>query len=179
MVYSLTGHHGTNKTSAYIIHETKNFIISKNEELWLGDGAYFFENNKKMAWNWSKAEGHKKGYKEYGIIEANIEADENTVLNLDTDFGQDFFHLQREAFMERLGKARFSVKAKKKFFDGEVINDMCTIVPYKIVCQKMFVQLVRDRRIKVLSRVPNCRVISVRDNQCIKTPIICEEGVLK
>lgn len=177
MSFNLVAHHGTDKGSAENIVETE-FNVSRHDELWLGDGAYFFDNNKKMAFEWCKAEGFKKRYSEYAIIQADIEAEENEVLDLDTKFGEEFFHMQREQLIERIKKTRFGADVSKKFFDNRVINDMCEVIPYRVVCHRTFVQLSRDRRMKLLSRVPNCRIVSVRDTTCIRNPLICQEGVL-
>ena len=178
MDLNVIGHHGTDKGSGHIILKTKIFNVSKKVGLWLGDGIYFFENKKSMAHEWCKSDGFKKNYKEYCIIETNIKVDNNEVLNLDDKEGQEIFHLQREGLVKRLSKTQYGVKTTTQFLDGEIINDICSIIPYKVVRQRMFVQLTKDRIMKVQSRVPNCGVLNVRDANCVKNPTLIEEGVL-
>lgn len=179
MVLIEKAHHGTSRESGHAIVSDGVFWISRKESLWLGDGAYFFKDNKKIAKEWCISEGYKNGYEEYTIIEAHINvSNEDDVFDLNEPDCRDIFHAHREIVKEQFKKRKLGAKGKTDFFDGQIINDICLVIDFKVVIQDMFVQLSRDRIIKVLSRVPNCTIISVRDPDYIEAPQIIEEGVL-
>ncbi|KAB2332938.1 hypothetical protein [Bacillus mesophilum] len=179
MVRIENAHHGTSKEAGTAIVCSGEFLISTRPLLWLGDGAYFFNNDKKIAKEWCISEGYKKSYVEYTIIEAriNINTDEE-MLDLNKPDNRKMFHAHREIVRDQFKKRRIGVKGKTDFFDGQIINDLCKVAEYKVVMQDMFIQLSKDRILKTLSRVPNCTVISVRDTNYIEAPKIVEEGVL-
>ena len=92
MEQTIIGYHGTNKNNVASIC-TKNFRINRDEynRLYLGAGIYFFFNlDDALDWN-IKLFKRKFGYypeldkltDKYSIIEAQIKADENDILDLD------------------------------------------------------------------------------------------------
>lgn len=179
-LFQLTAHHGTERSIAYKIQREQHFLTSEGDQKWLGDGAYFFENNPEMAREWSEAEGYKKRYSHYGIVEAQIETEVTSLLDLDTPMGREEFHMARLLFTKKLEKESLGIRIpNSRIFDGKIINDLCCAVSYRVVVQSMFVQLSKDRKLKVQSRVPNCRVISVREPEtCIKSPRVIKGGLL-
>lgn len=48
MSYSTVGHHGTTREAAHSILNSQ-FEISRRDNLWLGDGVYFFDKDVDMA----------------------------------------------------------------------------------------------------------------------------------
>ena len=48
MLYQTIGHHGTTKVNGYKILDSK-FEVSRRDNLWLGDGVYFFDEDAEMA----------------------------------------------------------------------------------------------------------------------------------
>lgn len=71
MKYSGTCYHGTSPEMARDIL-LKGFNLSIGDDLYLGDGIYFFEEDPSSAFKWCK----KKRYKGCFVIEANVEANE-------------------------------------------------------------------------------------------------------
>ncbi|MHB1682819.1 MAG: hypothetical protein ACYCYO_08345 [Bacilli bacterium] len=180
MDYVAIGHHGTDRQNGALIAKT-GFTASRGDEKWLGDGAYFFEDNIELALEWCKAEGHKRGYTEYVIIEASIRARREDLLDLEDKSGAELFHGHRKILCDRIGKSGFSVKVRNRtVLDGKVINELCSFFPYKVVRAKTFVKLAKDRMRRVDSHIPNCVIISVRDvSSCIQTLNIHKEGILR
>lgn len=179
MTYTSKGYHGTSKASGYLI-KAKGFSISRGDDHWLGDGAYFFEDDESMAFEWCKAESYKKKYKEYVIIESDIRVAIKNVFDLSEPKNFKFFHSYRDMLLEKIKKGTYSVKVKNKHvLDGAVINEICSIIPYKLVMTKVFVQIKRDRISRDYSRIPNCIIICVKEiDSCIKSTTIHKEGVL-
>lgn len=179
----MIGHHGTDRVSGHeIIKQDSQFEISrmdKRRELWLGDGVYFFLNNEKMALEWCKAESYKKKNKEYAIIVSRIKARVTEIFDLDSPDGYELFHGHRDIVLERLGKANFSISTPTPDTrDGSLINELCTLFPFKVVKLTCFVARVKERIMKLYSRIPNCTMISVRDQECILDRNLQKEGVL-
>jgi hypothetical protein len=63
-----TGYHGTNNAAAAAIIRV-GFRQSSKAEDWLGDGAYFFQDAPRRAWEWAE----ERFKADAAVIEANIE----------------------------------------------------------------------------------------------------------
>lgn len=211
---NIKGDHGTSK-EAWKSIEISQFNLSYGDDLWLGDGVYFFEDNKAMAQEWAKAhlyskakeewrevknggytgtlkeyiksENCKERFNQYTVINCNVDAKEEYCLDLEQEENAELFHGYRETLVERIKKAKFSVrgrrdKQERKVLDGQVINELVNLSQehfnkeYKIVKAKMFVKKVGDRMLNVDSRISNCTVVAVRDPECISNPTLTEEG---
>lgn len=178
MTYEAIVHHGTDKRSAELIKEAQ-FNLSVGDRHWLGDGVYYFENNPKMAYEWSKAEGYKRKYNEYSILESNLVVEFADLLNLDEPEDAELFHQHRELLVQRIKEASFSVRSRnQKVLDGKVLNDLCSLVPFKVIRSSLFIKMVNDRICCIDSRISNCKVVAVRDLRCIGLTRIVEEGYL-
>lgn len=178
MLYQTIGHHGTTKVNGSEILSSK-FEVSRRDNLWLGDGVYFFDDNAEMALEWCRAEGHRLCYTEYSVLQSEIEVKEANLFNLNTPEGEKLFHGHRELMIERLETARFSVKSiNKQTADGRVLNELCQFFPYKVVTLRCFVRRVKDRMKRLNSNVPNCKIICVREVECIKSTKLYKEGDL-
>lgn len=73
---SYVGYHGTDNNAANSIIEMKKFKMSREEDDWLGQGVYFFEDIEDSHW-WCKG---KKRLSSYSIIEAVLNP--QNVINL-------------------------------------------------------------------------------------------------
>lgn len=172
-----TVYHGTKKSNSFFILKS-GFHHSKGDIHWLGDGVYFFDSNH-MAFEWCKAEGKRRKYNEYAILVGELRAKSNEIFDLRNDYYNSIFHRQRENLVKRISKASFSAKLKQnQTFDGAIINSICTMFPYKIVICLSFIKLVKDRQVRVFSRIPNCIIFCVKDNSCIESTRLHKEGIL-
>lgn len=75
-------YHGTDKNIADNIIKDK-FIVKTNDEHWLGNGVYFYEDKSLAEW-WTNRPTHKFGseIKTPAILQCKINVSENRVLNL-------------------------------------------------------------------------------------------------
>ena len=178
MTYKSLCYHGTSLQNAESILEN-GFKISQGNDYWLGDGVYFFEEDAEMAIDWCIAEGYKKIYEKYIVLQSLICASKKYIYNLFEPEGYEFFHEFRRKFINKVEKGEYSVRIKNKHvLDGAIINELCKSLPYKLIISPMFVKQVKDRKMRSFSRIPNCVVVCVRDVKfCIKDIKIYKEGV--
>jgi len=81
--------------------------------------------------------------------------------------------------VDRIKRANFSVSTNSPDTrDGNIINDLCSFIPYKIVKLTCFVKRAKDRILRLNSRIPNCTMLAVRDTKCIISKDIQREGVI-
>lgn len=124
--YQCTGYHGTDSVSGDKIVQSQKFLKSCDEEEWLGDGAYFFENDKKQAVYFiTKA----KKINNYKIISANIQT--NKLLDLiDSETYENF-----EKFAKMLRSKYLKTKDNKprRLMNSVILNTMYRLEPYDVV----------------------------------------------
>lgn len=79
------GFHGTSKDVAEFIvnNGAHHFRMSQNEYDWLGDGAYFWENNLKRAMDWAKQHFHDAA----AVLEATISLED--CMDITDDFWKE------------------------------------------------------------------------------------------
>lgn len=123
---SYVGFHGTTREYADIILRTNNFIASTDEEEWLGNGVYFFEDDVFQAYDYCvKA----KKYAEYAILKSHIEAE--IVLDLINkktfkEFNDFAKRLQNRYLKRKDGKPR-------RLINAVVLNFLYELKPYDMV----------------------------------------------
>ncbi len=87
MTCKLIGYHGTTKENAKKIIKDNRFLKSNSEEEWIGPGIYFYDNIENAYeynmrnYNYFNMD-YKKFISETNILKANIECDEENILNL-------------------------------------------------------------------------------------------------
>lgn len=86
----LIGYHGTSKNSCCQILTTGVFHKSTGPDQWLGDGVYFFQDDKHQAYMFYK---YKNGmppenHENICVISAHIQSPDEEVIDLTTDAGR-------------------------------------------------------------------------------------------
>lgn len=124
--YTCTGYHGTDSQCAQQILKSQQFKKSNDDEEWLGDGAYFFENDKQQAVYYAKK---AKKIVDYKVISVAIQS--NSLLDLiDTETYESF-----EQFAYKL-KDRYKKRKDKKprqLMNSVVLDVMYKLKPYEVV----------------------------------------------
>lgn len=92
--HTFYGFHGTAESCALVIDETRCFEFGElRDDHWLGQGAYFYNNDEEQAalWAKNKVQNHSKflGETPY-VLEVIIEVDESNFLNLDARKGLEY-----------------------------------------------------------------------------------------
>lgn len=77
----ITGYHGTSKVNAEIICYTKEFVISRGDRQWLGNGIYFYPNIND-AYNWNSSEV---------ILHTIVYVDDNEYIDIDDGIGKEIY----------------------------------------------------------------------------------------
>lgn len=183
------GYHGTSKENADDILNG-SFFKSESYDQWLGEGVYFFTNGisdaREDAKNWARNMSYdpKTKTKRYGVLKvlkSIVTAEENHILDLDTDKGKIFFLAFRERFYKEIRAARKQIKGNCSdgFFIELIEKKNVTFKPLKIVKCMMAVKLKECDKISgTFSRIPNCTILSVRELDCIGETEMSLEAVV-
>lgn len=170
-VMKMIGYHGTNAENETSIIQNNFFVSSQNDD-WLGTGAYFFIDGlldpAKCAESWAKVSSYdkikrKNVYERYAVMSATLDLEEP--FDLDEKENLEAYHIYREAFFENLKKNK--VKAK-----GALHNDcqICNLIlnddelEIDAIIRREYIKLESEYRIKKYdSRIPNCRIVSIKN----------------
>lgn len=174
---SFVGYRGTDDANVDSIL-TGGMNPSLGDDEWLGDGAYFFieglsRTPEVQAEQWAivsawDSELRKNKYDKYSVLKADIDVDDEYFLDLTTAEGMEVFYYIKESMMKKL--KRLSKTRKVLFIDGHVIN-MSRNKLFKrvdVVKGNVFIKLTKEDRIyKLQSRLPNCTITAVFNQDCI------------
>lgn len=168
-MFEKQGFHGTTAEEAEGILKT-GFNIVENEDLYLGDGAYFFidgignpcEDALDFATNVKKM-------KNPVVVRADISAEKESVLNLCSVEGAKLFSKFKELFYDKRGAE------KGKMDDGKIINYLVGEMEFetKIVISSRCVKLKKE---DARSQIPNCIFCCVKNKDCISNEQLVAYG---
>ncbi|MBQ0207804.1 hypothetical protein J7S50_01190 [Providencia rettgeri] len=161
---NLIGYHGTSAENESSI-VSGNFNVSANDDEWLGTGAYFFIDGvscpKENAEKWAifRSRGGIS-YKRYSVLSVDLSL--SSPLDLDTDEGANVFCKYRDALLEKMKDEGLKPSRKLMENDCKVCNVILETTEVDAIIRKEYIQL--DTLLRGhLSRVPNCRIISVKN----------------
>lgn len=164
------GFHGTDEKNQTSIL-CNNFSVSAKDDEWLGTGAYFFidgiSDPLTDARNWAKVQSYDtetrgKKYHRYAVVKATIKVD--LVLRLDEREGQIAYNVFRDYLIEKMKKERVRPKVGAIRNDCEVCNHILENTEFEAIINHEFIKLdAWSRRNRYASRVPTCRIISVKE----------------
>ncbi|MFD2368521.1 hypothetical protein ACFSO0_00615 [Brevibacillus sp. GCM10020057] len=160
MTSNYLGYHGTTRESADKILSEQRFPFSVDDEEWLGDGVYFFENDRKQAEYWCTK---VRKYKAWTVLESQIEASKVIDL-LDTETREEFQKIA-EKLKDRYHKRKD--QKPRKLINAVVLNAMYKIAPYDMV-RAAFV-IPRGHTVYRTNIEPIHIQLCVRNHSCIKT----------
>lgn len=113
-------YHGTDEQSAARIMVGKAFTPSKGDRHWLGDGIYFFENDKTGAVRWCLLIKKCKP-KEVRVIEVTIRVDDENVFDLTrVDHFETFHKIAQELILSHK-----KTGDRREITNGQIINFIC------------------------------------------------------
>ena len=164
--YTTTGFHGTSQSAARSIQLT-NFMTSRGEDEWLGNGAYFFESifsdGQNDAKNWACVQawdGSCNSYKIYAVLKAEIVL--KKLWDLSSSDGLKLFeHCRKE--VTKLGLKYHGPKNGRRF-DNAVIEFVADRIGFDGLRCWFFIKLDRySRKMQVMPGIPNVTVLCVRN----------------
>jgi hypothetical protein len=189
MLIPITGHHGTSSEIAQVILSSE-FEISKGNNHWLGDGAYFFveginSNTIDLAEKWAISEAFDNSsklylYLYYSVIESNINVRECEYLDLTCEEGVKVFEYLVDKFFEKLKGTKRKLKTKN-YIDGKVLNMARSeeILPLEVVKGNFYIKFTRERIYRLDSRISNCTICMVfNPKKYISSNFIVKEGAV-
>lgn len=155
----LRGYHGTSKDDAVLIKVGKFFRLSTKSTEWLGDGIYFFENDKLEALQWAKY--YKKANMPV-VIESEISSQK--LLDMCEQKNQKFI----AKLIEELANKYKDEDREPEILDAKVINMVCAEVGYDVVRGIFEFQSKIFKSIEGFTRFKRYHIqLCVRNNDCI------------
>lgn len=168
----LTGYHGTYPDNIDSIL-TNNFIESKNHNMWIGDGVYFFvdgigalepiEYAKQYAIDscYDKdAETYSKD--EVCVLEATIKINSDKYLDLTESIGSQLFNTFRKRTILKIqqsGKKPIS----GDYNDADVFKIMREELGIEFVKSNVYIRFALQRKASFQSRIPNVTILVVNN----------------
>src|SRR5690606_20147599 len=152
MIFSFEGHHGTSFDSAKQILSS-NYGLSKGDDEWLGDGVYFFvpgvsTKTCDLAEKWAIARAWDNGkkalkYREYCVLQSNIQVDESKLLDLTVEDGVEILSYLVDRYKEKID----SIGKKLKFYDGLLLNLARGegFLPLEVVKGNFYIKFAKER----------------------------------
>lgn len=166
----LIGYHGTSAENESSI-VSGNFNVSANDDEWLGTGAYFFVHgisdpeDDARRWAVVQAYDNKKKqnkYDKYVVLKAEISVD--SALELDTNEGLNAFNSYRDGIIELMRRNRLKLNKSLLQNDCLICNLLMDKSGFDAIIRKEFIKFDSYiRKIRYQSRIPNCRIMSVRN----------------
>lgn len=155
----LHGYHGTSLQCANVIVAEKRFHPSTKSSEWMGDGIYFFENDKQEALNWGK----------YKIRSCNPVAIECTIRShklLDMFVKENQLNIAK--LIEAIANKYKDENREPEILDALVINMVCAETGYDVVRGPFKLKSQIFERLKDFTRFTRQHVqLCVRTNNCI------------
>ncbi len=167
----LMGFHGTDIISAKSI-QNKGFTISKGDEHWLGDGAYFFVKGlcdpQTAAVKWAIVNAWDKKvrrnrYPTYAVLQVSITSEEERILDLREQSGVEILEYVRRQCQRKLERLA-QRKCRVGYIDGLLINfARKEVLPeLTLTISNLFIKLTKEERIQGENRrTQNCTVCAV------------------
>ncbi len=185
--YSTIGFHGTSREAAIAI-QVSNFSLSRGNDHWLGEGAYFFEtgisDGKEDAKRWaivSAWDNDKKclKYPIYSVLQTSLEF--KRLWDLSSREGLKLFEHARSSLLKRGVRPKEATSGRK--FDNAVIEFSAAMMNFDGLRAWFFIKLdTMSRILQVQSGIQNVTVICVRSPQdCISLDRLSrvDEGFVK
>lgn len=160
--FAMTGFHGCDADSVPSI-KADNFKCSLGDDHWLGEGVYFFtagfSDPNEDAQQWAIAQSWEnqtrtRRYVKFSVLKAEITP--ANPLDMTKDLGKAKVNLAREALAKRM-------KPQKGYDDNAIVRWLATQFAFDVLVQDFYIQMTRERRLRIRSRFPNVRVICVRN----------------
>lgn len=176
---AITGYHGTASQNVESI-KRNNYSIREDEGHWIGNGVYFFINGYgqsciDLAEKWAIAESwnnneRKYTYSLYSILKSNIYIYKDSVLNFRNHDSLELFNEYKENLKKTIDMHDYISELN----DFKVIEHLKDKYDIDIVIADVYIKFTKERIVRFKSRIPNCTIMSVSDENLINTDSIEE-----
>lgn len=171
-------YHGTKLAYANRILSAGWFRISDKDMEWAGTGVYFFcdRNADKNAYKWAKF--HKK-YTDPCVLQATIQLEYETILDLRDEEEWSLFQAHRKAYFEaacqRAQKRGVNLEERLRSsgkLDCAVINQICETFSLQAVIKSVYIRSLDAENLVCFelypsSFSPNCTIFCLRNQELI------------
>ncbi|PKA23959.1 hypothetical protein [Leptospira meyeri] len=170
--------------------KTNNFISSKGDDHWLGEGIYFFTAGISAspidnASDWAIASAWNKSakslnYTQFCVISADISCEKADFWDLSTEDGLKEFNYARDLILKKLS-SKYSLPSNEVYRDSDIIEVVCKRMNYLVIKSNFYIKFKRERIEQIKSRIPNTTVINARSSSVIALSSIklVKEGEIK
>ncbi|WP_420743489.1 hypothetical protein [Priestia aryabhattai] len=169
----IRGFHGTNKDSAEKIKQegfdikliNENIYKKPNKVRWLGQGAYFFENNLDCANKWAEVFNTNPS-----VVEGIIHFEDKDIFDVTQPYSPHaiVFEQEREVILKNAKNRKLDIKTTMAGLDGKIFDQICRKMNYKVVKASTYTPFDLCRENKVKSNISNVVEVCVRDKNYIK-----------
>lgn len=166
------GYHGASLHSARSIARSQNLHPSIGAHHWYGDGRYFFIDGVSdpldNASKWANAEAwcnrrHRLKYTDYGVIQAEIETQENCIFDLRKDERATIFERFRKVVVSQIENSKKTIADYK---DSMVFDLLAIELDISVFIGNQHIQLTpEERRQKVRSNIANVTMMCARESE--------------
>ncbi|HEI8570835.1 TPA: hypothetical protein SLE56_001149 [Morganella morganii] len=169
----MIGYHGTDANNEASIMEN-NFNVSSEIDDWLGNGAYFFIagllDPMECAARWGKVNSYDsvkkiKKYDAYVVLEAELNVSADATFDLDVKDNIEAYEEYRQEYFRALELNGLRTKSMLEN-DCEICNMIFEDEDAEIeaIVRREYIKLDKLQRIrKHNSRIPNCRIVSIKN----------------
>lgn len=169
---SIVGFHGTSFENAIEIAKG-DFVISRGNTEWIGDGAYFFIEGiskvpREQAEQWAIAQAWNPKENDYrynhvSVIKSDIVVEESNFLDLTVSDGVDVLLYILEKHEEKI----LSIGKSLSYLDGLIINFVRGegLLDIDVVKGNFYIKFAKERVYKINLRTSNCTICSVFDTK--------------
>ncbi|MFW5794911.1 MAG: hypothetical protein ACOCV1_05465 [Bacillota bacterium] len=186
MPVTITAYHGTDSNNVDDIKKD-NFIYRPDKSHWLGNGIYFFidgigEEAITLASKWAIAQSWNNRakcyvYKNYSVLKTEIDLKNTSILDLTSDEGLELYNKYRNRLLDKLEyyDLRENYSGNSGFeYDFKLFEHIKNNSSVDIIISHIYIKFTKERKALVKSRIPNCTIISIADNNYLDKESIVE-----
>ncbi|TDO94153.1 hypothetical protein DFR79_104119 [Halanaerobium saccharolyticum] len=186
MPATIAAYHGTDSNNVDDIKD-KNFIYKHDKSHWLGNGIYFFmdgigEDPITLASKWAIAQSWNNNakhysYKNYSVLKTEVNLENISILDLTSDDGLELYNRYRNRLLNKLSyyDLRENYSGNSGFeYDFKLFEHIKNNSSVGIIISHIYIKFTKERKALVKSRIPNCTIISIDDNNYLDKGSIAE-----
>ena len=158
------GDHGSSSNNCKLIREQG---FKKSFGGWLGQGVYFFEDDKDLARSWAQS---KYSHNRVEVLEGSINVSIENLLDISDPKGEQCKHVNeiKEQLLKIGLNKDFIIHMESPMFDGKVLDYVCEEEHFDVVRNFTHTRTQLDRKFNNLySAISNGVEICVRNLSCI------------
>lgn len=150
----------------------------------MGNGIYFFidgigEKAITLASKWAIAQSWNNKakryvYKNYSVLKAEVNLENTSILDLTSDEGLELYNKYRNRLVDKLEYYDLRENYSGFEYDFKLFEQIKNNSSVDIIISHIYIKFTKERKALVKSRIPNCTIISIADNNYLDQESISE-----